>query len=130
MIDLMVGAEGFEPPTLCSQSRCATRLRYAPTALVSTSTVIKPAPVGGGGRAAPSFIHELNLLWRRPGRLYQARSRPERRTRMDLGAEGQMYKPGDEQDGHGKNGHEHHRDYCEEDPVTPLLPAWLLEMAG
>ena len=28
--DLMVGAEGFEPPTLCSQSRCATRLRYAP----------------------------------------------------------------------------------------------------
>ena len=30
MIDSMVGAEGFEPPTLCSQSRCATRLRYAP----------------------------------------------------------------------------------------------------
>jgi hypothetical protein len=29
----MVGAEGFEPPTLCSQSRCATRLRYAPTRL-------------------------------------------------------------------------------------------------
>jgi hypothetical protein len=28
---MMVGAEGFEPPTLCSQSRCATRLRYAPT---------------------------------------------------------------------------------------------------
>lgn len=26
----MVGAEGFEPPTLCSQSRCATGLRYAP----------------------------------------------------------------------------------------------------
>ena len=26
----LVGAEGFEPPTLCSQSRCATRLRYAP----------------------------------------------------------------------------------------------------
>jgi hypothetical protein len=28
---MLVGAEGFEPPTLCSQSRCATRLRYAPT---------------------------------------------------------------------------------------------------
>ena len=28
---IMVGAEGFEPPALCSQSRCATRLRYAPT---------------------------------------------------------------------------------------------------
>ncbi len=26
----MVGADGFEPPTLCSQSRCATRLRHAP----------------------------------------------------------------------------------------------------
>jgi hypothetical protein len=30
----MVGAEGFEPPTLWSQTRCATRLRYAPTLLV------------------------------------------------------------------------------------------------
>ena len=27
----MVGAEGFEPPTSCSQSRHATRLRHAPT---------------------------------------------------------------------------------------------------
>ena len=27
----VVGARGFEPPTLCSQSRCATRLRHAPT---------------------------------------------------------------------------------------------------
>ena len=27
---LLVGARGFEPPTLCSQSRCATRLRHAP----------------------------------------------------------------------------------------------------
>jgi hypothetical protein len=26
----LVGAERFELPTLCSQSRCATRLRYAP----------------------------------------------------------------------------------------------------
>jgi hypothetical protein len=30
LISSMVGAEGFEPPTLCSQSRCATRLRHAP----------------------------------------------------------------------------------------------------
>ena len=29
----VVGAEGFEPPTLWSQTRCATRLRYAPTVL-------------------------------------------------------------------------------------------------
>ena len=27
----MVGTAGFEPATLCSQSRCATRLRYVPT---------------------------------------------------------------------------------------------------
>src|ERR1043166_5381895 len=31
LLILLVGAEGFEPPTLCSQSRCATRLRHAPT---------------------------------------------------------------------------------------------------
>src|SRR5437773_511677 len=30
----LVGARGFEPPTLCSQSRCATRLRYAPTGAI------------------------------------------------------------------------------------------------
>lgn|SRR5690606_3065247 len=26
----VVGVEGFEPPTPCSQSKCATRLRYTP----------------------------------------------------------------------------------------------------
>ena len=31
LIYKMVGAAGFELATLCSQSRCATRLRYAPT---------------------------------------------------------------------------------------------------
>src|SRR4030095_6735739 len=31
----MVGASGFEPPTPCSRSKCATRLRYAPTTLYS-----------------------------------------------------------------------------------------------
>ena len=29
---LMVGATGFEPATPCSQGKCATKLRYAPTA--------------------------------------------------------------------------------------------------
>ncbi len=28
---MMVGEEGFEPPTLWSQTRCATKLRYSPT---------------------------------------------------------------------------------------------------
>jgi leucyl/phenylalanyl-tRNA--protein transferase len=32
----MVGAAGFELATLCSQSRCATRLRYTPTAGILT----------------------------------------------------------------------------------------------
>lgn len=27
----MVGAEGFEPPTSCTQNKRATKLRYAPT---------------------------------------------------------------------------------------------------
>ena len=30
---LLVGATGFEPATPCAQGRCATRLRYAPTAI-------------------------------------------------------------------------------------------------
>ena len=30
----MVGAAGFEPATLWSQTRCATRLRYAPNELL------------------------------------------------------------------------------------------------
>ena len=33
MLIVLVGADGFEPPTLCSQSRCATRLRHAPNHL-------------------------------------------------------------------------------------------------
>ena len=28
---VLVGLRGFEPPTPCSRSRCATRLRYSPT---------------------------------------------------------------------------------------------------
>ncbi len=28
----LVGETGFEPATLCSQNRCATRLRHSPTA--------------------------------------------------------------------------------------------------
>jgi hypothetical protein len=30
----MVGARGFEPPTPWSRTKCATRLRYAPTRLI------------------------------------------------------------------------------------------------
>ncbi|CAL1239872.1 protein of unknown function [Candidatus Methylocalor cossyra] len=31
----LVGVEGFEPPTFCSQSRRATRLRYTPATFVA-----------------------------------------------------------------------------------------------
>ncbi len=31
--EIVVGAKGFEPSTLWSQTRCATRLRYAPTCM-------------------------------------------------------------------------------------------------
>ena len=40
----VVGAEGFEPPTSCSQSRRATRLRYAPNFLRYTIYMIKIKP--------------------------------------------------------------------------------------
>jgi hypothetical protein len=46
----MVGAEGFEPPALCSQSRCATRLRYAPTSVIVAEVwfgVYRIGPAGG-----------------------------------------------------------------------------------
>ena len=36
----MVGETGFEPATPCSQSRCATRLRHAPT-LVKRGAMIR-----------------------------------------------------------------------------------------
>ena len=40
----MVGETGFEPATLCSQSRCATRLRYSPTGgLVAAEAMVGPA---------------------------------------------------------------------------------------
>ena len=32
-LKVLVGERGFEPPTLCSQSRCATWLRHSPTAV-------------------------------------------------------------------------------------------------
>jgi hypothetical protein len=48
----MVGETGFEPATLCSQSRCATRLRYSP-----------PSPLRGfGGRARLGAFSSKGLL--------------------------------------------------------------------
>src|SRR5688572_30161867 len=40
---VLVGARGFEPPTPCSQSRCATGLRHAPNQRDSTTGKDKKA---------------------------------------------------------------------------------------
>ncbi len=37
LANMVVGAKGFEPSTLWSQTRCATRLRYAPTWTILTA---------------------------------------------------------------------------------------------
>ena len=42
----MVGAKGFEPSTLWSQTRCATRLRYAPTVIIVTGRKADFWPTG------------------------------------------------------------------------------------
>ena len=40
IIEIVVGEEGFEPPTLWSQTRCATKLRYSPTSFVSILGIV------------------------------------------------------------------------------------------
>ncbi len=50
----MVGAAGFELATLCSQSRCATRLRYAPTANILT---LKQAVLDAGKKKVAPEMH-------------------------------------------------------------------------
>ena len=51
LLIVLVGAEGFEPPTLCSQSRCATRLRYAP---IFTGLFLEGKLVGTGRFELPT----------------------------------------------------------------------------
>jgi hypothetical protein len=50
----MVGAAGFEPATLWSQTRCATRLRYTPN-----SSVILASGYHAKG-ATTSFLRKRN----------------------------------------------------------------------
>ncbi len=50
----MVGAAGFELATLCSQSRCATRLRYAPTVNILT---LKQAILASGDKKVALEMH-------------------------------------------------------------------------
>lgn len=39
-LNLLVGTEGFEPSTPCTPCKCATRLRYAPTALIREALIL------------------------------------------------------------------------------------------
>src|SRR5438309_12067721 len=48
----VVGARGFEPPTSCSQSRCATRLRHAPGRRWGVCSRSRPDVQPGEGRLA------------------------------------------------------------------------------
>ncbi|CDT49206.1 hypothetical protein VCR5J5_340017 [Vibrio crassostreae] len=48
----MVGEEGFEPPTLWSQTRCATKLRYSPRYLTGS------LPVDGAYNTDSEFIRK------------------------------------------------------------------------
>ena len=63
---MVVGAKGFEPSTLWSQTRCATRLRYAPTRLDSN----RHSGAGGCCSAKVSGMRNNNgmaLPWLAPG---------------------------------------------------------------
>jgi hypothetical protein len=39
-LKIVVGAKGFEPSTPWSQTKCATKLRYAPTSLLFLTATI------------------------------------------------------------------------------------------
>ena len=59
---ILVGAEGFEPPTPCSQSRCATRLRHAPT-LIKRGAMIR-TPYSGVNYTPMGCLSVLFGDWR------------------------------------------------------------------
>ena len=68
----MVGAKGFEPSTLWSQTRCATRLRYAPTGLYSNLPMRSKSsylPSLGPGQAFPPVEQAWGLESSAPGLL-------------------------------------------------------------
>ena len=49
---LLVGVTGFEPATLCSQSRCATKLRYTPKGKLAGAVGLEPTARGFGDRCS------------------------------------------------------------------------------
>ena len=65
----LVGVEGFEPPTHCSQSSCATRLRYTPTRFTAGQCY-----GDNGTRSMPEW-HDLQLTFIRAKRIMRCFSR-------------------------------------------------------
>ena len=57
----MVGAAGFEPATTCSQSRCATRLRYTPVFLPHSTATTGILPCSGTCSASSLLLGSATL---------------------------------------------------------------------
>ncbi len=69
---VLVGPTGFEPATLCSQSRCATKLRYGPTSNPSEAladrvleSIAKYTGERGSGQMGDSDVRDTQRLSRR-----------------------------------------------------------------
>src|SRR6059036_3563383 len=79
----MVGASGFEPPTPWSRTRCATRLRYAPTVSQKKTDSMRPAgsrsrrpPRAGCGFGSASALKSPDAAPRHQGVLAVVESDP------------------------------------------------------
>ena len=69
----MVGATGFEPATSCSQSKCSTRLSYAPNQCLSDADGVnarKDQPEPDSDWQKTPFV---NLIRYKPSHVYFAR---------------------------------------------------------
>jgi hypothetical protein len=102
----MVGAEGFEPPALCSQSRCATRLRYAPIFRLYRSCGLRIA-------AEQSYNQAL---------------KPLDSTRSHM-VEEPVEDPDEHQQRDNEDRDQHPNQSGEEEPVFPRMLSWLFDVA-
>ena len=98
----MVGARGFEPPTPCSQSRCATGLRHAP--IPSRPFGPRPDQKSDCGRCGTTLPHPCGMryfaspqdsgLLRRGGRHTPRRRRfPAPKIPPGTGARAPRFRP-------------------------------------
>ncbi len=61
---MVVGEEGFEPPTLWSQTRCATKLRYSPTNGVANGIRTRDNRNHNPGLYQLSYSHHQFVFYR------------------------------------------------------------------